>query len=584
MYHFRMISMIMKKMITHDAIDDYLKFVDENPDAISEEVKLLIKNIVTPTLRRDDIFFDSETLDKCIAFCERWFYPLFPFQKFHYAFVFMYEKENPENVIFRDIFDLMGRGNGKDGYLMPLALFLLSPMYGVFNYNIDIIANGEDQAKDSFEILYDMLEANKKIMRKMFYWNKTVIIGRKTRSRLKYNTSNAKTKDGKKSGMLIFNELHGYEDYKQLNVFTSGFGKVKHARTWTISTNGIVRDGPLDEKIELSMSVLHGEANYLRMFPFICRMKREDVHKPMKKNLETNDPNDIDTTLWEQANPSLRYLPILRSALIFDYYNFLTKPSYKTEFYSKRMNIPMQDHEQALTSWNNILKASYSDVEQKIPRDTYVEPGSSAVVGIDFAQFNDFASVGLLFLKNEEYIWQSKTWICGRSKHFCEIKFPFDKYGSPGFMDFEVIDEDYIHEDYLVRWVVDAMRMYRIQKIVLDSHRYQLMKRSFESYGISVESRDNPSGMIRMIRINQSVYNIVAPFIEKLFVDGTINIGDSAIMRWAINNTALQIKKDGLLTFEKIEPKLRKNDPFMALVHACQARELLEKKVIQIWM
>ena len=58
-----------------------------------------------------------------------------------------------------------------------------------------------------------------------------------------------KTKDGKQTGMIIFNELHAYEDYKQLNVFRSGLGKIIHARKVTITTNGTVREGPLDEKI-----------------------------------------------------------------------------------------------------------------------------------------------------------------------------------------------------------------------------------------------------------------------------------------------------------------------------------------------
>ena len=61
-----------------------------------------------------------------------------------------------------------------------------------------------------------MLEDNKKVMRKYFYWNKTEVINKITHSILRYNTANAKTKDGKQTGMIIFNELHAYEDYKQL--------------------------------------------------------------------------------------------------------------------------------------------------------------------------------------------------------------------------------------------------------------------------------------------------------------------------------------------------------------------------------
>lgn len=571
-------------MISCKEIDQYIEFVNNNPEAVSDDIKKLIKNVVIPTLENDNVYFDEDTFNKCLSFCEKWFYPLFPFQKFRYAFAFMYNKSNLEAVTFQDQFDLMGRGNGKDGYLMPLALFLLTPMYGVENYNIDIVATSEEQAINSFNVAYDMLEANKKLMRKMFYWNKTEIICRTTKSKLRYNTSNAKTKDGKQTGMIIFNELHAYEDYKQLNVFSSGLGKIKHARIWTITTNGTVRGGPLDEKIDEAVSVLNGEHNFLSMFPFLNRIDEKQIDVPMKKFLETFDDEDIDTMVWEQSNPSLRYMPILKHQLIEDYKKMIRTPSFKTEFYAKRMNRPMQAEEQSVTTWKNILRACYSDIDLKVPREINIKNGSLAVVGIDFATFNDFASAGFLFKNENEYTWIQKTWICSRSKFFNEIKFPFENIGEPGFDDFEVVDEDYIDERYLVSWIVENMKKYNVQKIVLDSHRYLLLKSSFENYGISVENRDNKDGLVRMIRLNNSVYNIVAPQIEKLFVEGNINFGDSSIMRWSTNNTALKRGKDGSLSFDKIEPKLRKNDPFMALVHAMQAKELLEIQKMIIYM
>ncbi len=578
------LRMVLHLMNLPKVVVEYIEFVSNNPDAISNDIKKLIENVVIPTFDDENTYFDEETFNRCISFCERWFYPLFPFQKFRYAMAFVYRKDNPDIVIFKEQFDLMGRGNGKDGYLIPLALFMLTPMYGVNNYNIDIVATSEEQAINSFDVAYNMLEENKKVMRKLFYWNKTEIICKQTKSKMRYNTSNAKTKDGKQTGMIIFNELHAYEDYKQINVFSSGLGKIKHARTWTITTNGVVRDGPLDEKISTAESVLNGEVNMLSMFPFLNRIDSKLIDKPMKKYLETFDENDIDITVWEQSNPSLRYMPVLKEQVITDYVKMLKTPSFKTEFYAKRMNRPMQRQEQTVTSWENILKASYSDVTRKIGRSQTVKNGSAAIVGIDFASFNDFASAGFLFEVDGETIWIQKTWICSRSKFFKEMKFPFDNIGQEGFKDFEVLDHDYIDERHLVGWVYENMMKYNVKKIVLDSHRFLLLKAAFEEYGITVESRDNKDGMVRMIRLNNSVYNIVAPQIEKLFIEGKINIGNSAMMRWAINNTAMKRGKDGSLSFDKIEPKLRKNDPFMAFVHAMQAKELLKTQVITLYM
>lgn len=570
-------------MIYCKEIEDYIKFVEENPDETDDEIKLLIKNIVKPTLSRDDVFFDSEMLDKAIQYCEKWYYKLFPYQKFAYALFFMYDKNNPDIVIFPDILIMMARGNGKDGMIMPLANFLQTHYYGVKNYHIDIVATSEEQALNSFNVVYQMLEDNKQVMRKFFYWNKTEVINKKTHSVLRFNTSNAKTKDGKQTGMIIFNELHAYEDYKQLNVYSSGLGKIRHSRTVTITTNGTVRDGPLDEKLRLSKQILNGEENFLGLLPIIYKMKNKKlVDIPMKKFLETKDKNDIDITMWCQANPSLRYMPVLRNAIIKDYIKMQKQKSYRVEFYAKRMNIPQQDEEMTVTEWDFILKASYSDVENEIPRATGDINGNLAIVGIDFASLNDFASSGFLFKKNGEYIWRQRTWICSKSKFFGDIKFPFDNKGQEGFEDFEVVNTETIDAEDIILWILSEMTKYNVKKIVLDTYRYKLLEEIFRKYGVSIETKENPYGLVRMIRYPASIAAIVAPRIEVAFANGNINIGNSAIMRWAINNTCVKNGKDGNKKYEKIEPKLRKNDPFMAFVAAMSVQELLDVEVIYV--
>lgn len=572
-------------MICCKEIEEYIKFVEDNPNEIDDEIKLLIKNIVKPTLSRDDVFFDEDKYYKCIRYCEKWYYKLFPYQKFIYAFVFMYENKNRDVVIFPDIFILMGRGNGKDGMIMPLANFLQTHYYGVKNYHIDIVATSEEQALNSFNVVYNMLEDNKEIMKKYFYWNKTEVINKITHSILRYNTANAKTKDGKQTGMIIFNELHAYEDYKQLNVYSSGLGKIIHSRTVTITTNGTVREGPLDEKISLSVPILHGENNLLGLLPIIYKISNKKfVDLPMKKYLETEDKKDIDITYWVQANPSLRYRPTLLNEMIRDYTKMQKQKSYRVEFYAKRMNLPQQDEEEAVTDWNNILRASYKDIDKEIERPIGNVEGRKAIIGIDYASLNDFASAGFLFKIDGEYVWRHRTWICSKSKFYGDIKFPFDNIGQEGFQDFVIVNTEVIDAEEIILWLITEMSKYNIQKWIMDMYRFLLLKSIFEKYGISIETKENPYGQVRMIRKFDSIMAIVAPRIETGFAEGKINIGNSAIMRWAINNTATKIGKDGNKKYVKIEPKLRKNDPFMAFVAAMSAQELLDEKVIYAYV
>ena len=133
-------------MIQCQEIDDYLKYAKQHPGWINKKRKLLIKNIVEPLLRRNDVFFDEKTYKNCIKYCEKYYYKLFPYQKFVYAFAFMYKEDMP---LFPKFFIMMGRGNGKDGFMVPLINFFQTPLYGVRNYHIEIIANSESQAKDT---------------------------------------------------------------------------------------------------------------------------------------------------------------------------------------------------------------------------------------------------------------------------------------------------------------------------------------------------------------------------------------------------------------------------------------------------
>lgn len=560
----------MKKIYVKE-IEEYLEYYHKCPNVFNLERKLLIENIVNPTLKRDDIFFDDETYHRCIKYCERWYYPLFPYQKFVYAFVFMYERIK-DIPLFRTFFIMIGRGNGKDGFIMPLLNFLTTQYYGIPNYDLEIVCNSEDQCIDSYNVIYDMFERNKIIMKKHFYWNKEYYINKKTRSRGRFNTSNAKTKDGKKPGVLLLNELHAYETYKQINVHTSGIGKKHHGRIFILTSDGDVRDGPLDDYKAESFRILNGEANVLRYFPFICKMDSEEA---------VDNPN-----LWEQANPSIPYMPDLLEAIRIDYEEQKRFPSKRSEFYSKRMNLPRNKEEQIVTSWDNILKASYSDVKNKIERETPNLHGKQVLVGIDFADINDFASVGFLMKEGEELIWRQKTWICKNSKFYQDIKFPFDNFGNKGYFDFEVVGTLSIDEDVMLDWMEEQIMIndYDLVKIILDTYRFKLLKQAFERRGYSIESKDNKSGLVRMIRYPASQAAIYAPYIETLFIKGLINIGDSAIMRWAINNTGVMEKKDGNKAYIKIEPKLRKNDPFMAMVAAITGHELLVENEIIVYI
>ena len=553
-------------MITCKEIDDYIAYCKEHPKWINRDRKLLIRNVVKPTLKRKDVFFDETTFRNCIRYLEANYYPLFPYQKFVLAFVFMYDTTG--EPLFPEIVMLMGRGNGKDGFMAPLANFFQTPLYGIPEYHVELVANSEQQIKDTFGVVYNRLYKNPKLKGK-FHVTKEVIENLETGSFLRYNTSNATTKDGKAPGCIFFNEFHAYENNDSVNVFESSEGKKRHFREIIITTNGYVREGPLDKLLDDCRVILEGGANPLGIFPFLCRLDRESEagkEEPMHK-----------------ANPSMEYLPTLQRAIERGWIKAKGDPEKYREYITKRCNLPQLREEQAVTSWKNILLCSYKDTKRKGVRKSQDTIGKMAIIGIDYADVRDFASAGVLTIDDEgNHKWRQHTWICSESPYLKSIKFPIENVGKAGFRDFEVVRAPVIPVDGIVDWCEEQMQDYAIVKITMDTYRYTLFKTVFEQRGITIESRDNPQGTVRLLRKIGSVCGIIAPTVEKLFSEHRIDYGDSAIMRWYTQNTGTLTDKYGNMQYVKIEPKLRKNDGFMAFVAAEFSADLLKETIIYV--
>ena len=166
-----------------------------------------------------------------------------------------------------------------------------------------------------------------------------------------------------RSGKVDFDEPHAYENWENINVFTTGLGKKPHPRRTYVSTNGDVRDGPLDQLIKKSEQILNGEIPDNGFLPFICRLDfEEEVH---------------DEANWDKANPSLPYLPTLREQMRREYADYLLDPVINNAFMTKRMNRPQGKKDTEVASWENILKTN-----EEVPDMS----GETCVCGIDFSK------------------------------------------------------------------------------------------------------------------------------------------------------------------------------------------------------
>jgi len=530
-------------------IDGYLNELGETIPASHD----MLQARIWISRKLENATIDTAKIVKAKELIERYFeIRLMPWELLVLALVHCYESDG--TLVFNEFFIMMGRGNGKNGFISGLAWYLTTRYHGVHGYNVDIIANSEDQAKTSFMDVYEMLCRTWEKSRRWFYKSLEIIRNIDTGSYIRYNTSNARTKDGKRSACLIFDEEHEYENSASIGVFSSGFGKRKHSRIFKITTNGYVRDGVLDSDLAIARDVLNGEIPSSRLCPLIYMMD--------------NDEQCDHPDLWMMSNPSLPYFPNLKIQMDQDFLKKAYDKQTELDWYTKRMNRPRSNMDIAVTEWENIAATN-----RPLPDMS----GWSCSVGIDYASFRDWASVDFHFKRNNNRFDISHSWLCKNNPDLQRIRAPWQQWAADGMVT--VVTAAEISPELLTEYIQQLGQKYSISKVLLDNYRFALMREALEKIGFDPKERKN------VVLIRPSDIMKVQPVIGSLFVNKLLTWGDCPPLRWAANNTKLVSAgktagtDTGNFYYAKIEAKSRKTDPFMAFVAATVGEDTIRPAI-----
>ncbi|WP_424474827.1 terminase TerL endonuclease subunit [Oceanobacillus kimchii] len=526
-------------MIQQKYVNEYIQAWRRGKLIFNQERIDLVEHLESEVLVRDDIYFDEEQIEKCINYIEKWYFQLELFQKFIIAFIFL-KYINRDKLFYKDIVIVIARGNGKNGLISGLADYFISPGHNIEGYNVDVVANSEEQAETSVKEVGNMKERNKNFMKKFFKWTATKITGKATLSEFKFRTSNADTKDGGRPGCLIFDEWHIYEEMKLINTLSSGLGKVKHRRRIFISTNGHVRGGFFDRFMEQCLEVLKGGSKRKNRFVFVCKMDSKD---------DVNHPE-----LWEKANPMFSkprspYAEELYDTVMDEYLDLEDDPSGRPEFMAKRMNLPQEDSTTRIASWKDIKATN-----KPIPYDRL--KNKPCVGAIDYSFIKDFTACGVLFKDGDDYIWDSHQYARRDFVKEANLKPPIFEWEQQGLIT--LLDEPAINIKHMVNYFCRMREQYGLTTIIGDTFRLDIVKTALEAEGFEVLYIRNP----------HAIYAKLAPRIEMLFAQQKIIFGDNPIMRWNTNNIAVKVKPDGNKDFLKKDEVRRKTDGFTAFVYA----------------
>lgn len=532
-------------------VSRYLESVEKDtPRACPEQHALAA--YIRRCFETEDIRVDTEQLARYLGLVKYFpFERLFPWEEFLLAlWDCTYKPDGTPR--WKTLLCMVGRGAGKDGFIAFDGACSVSPYNPVSHYNVDICANNEEQAVTPVKDLAEVLESPRyeAKLKRHYYHTKELIQGRKNKGVMKGRTNNPKGRDGMRSGKVVFNEVHAFENYDNIKVFITGQGKVAQPRVGIFTSNGEVSDGPLDDYLARGRRILfEGEADN-GFLPFICCLgSRDQVHDPEN---------------WYMANPSLFYLPHLRQEIEDEYREWVEHPEQNGDFLTKRMGLRAGQKEISVTDYEKVKATN-----RPLPDLT----GWSCTVGLDYAELSDWASVNYHFRRGPERFDINHTWICAKSKTLPRVKAPWRDWAARQLVT--VVDDVSIHPDLLAADIQAMARRYNVRMLAMDHYRWTLVSESLKKIGFDAADKRR----VKLVRPSDIM--MVDPVIQECFDRGYFCWGDQPHLRWAVNNTkrVRSSKKMGVDTgnfiYAKIEGKSRKTDPFMALVASMTAEPAL---------
>lgn len=522
-------------------VREYLELVESGVRPVCPE-QVALAALVRRIFETENITTDEALLADYLKLQKYFPFQLLPWEKFFIA-LHLCTFDADGEPRFDTAVCFVGRGAGKDGLISYIGACMLSPYNPVPRYDVDICAANEEQAMrpllDVCEVLDNPKYAAK--LNRHYYHTKELAQGRRNKGCMKGRTNNPKGRDGMRSGMIVFNEVHSYENYDNITVFSTGQGKVPQPRTGYYSSNGNVSDGPYDDQLDKCRRILFdGEADGGTL-PFICCI-------PDKKAVH-NEAN------WHMANPSLYAFPHLLKKIRKEYDSWIENPERNSDFLTKRMGLRSGAKEIAVTDYEKVRATN-----RPLPDLT----GWSCTVGIDYAELNDWAAVNLHFRRGEERYDINHAWVCLQSKTLSRVKPPWREWGERGFLT--IVDDVSISPTLLAEYVREASKKYNIKKLALDHFRWTMVSEAFSAIGWDAKNKDK----VKLIRPSDIMS--IDPVIQELFDRERLHWGDNPCLRWAVNNTkrVRSSKKQGSDTgnfyYAKIEAKSRKTDMFMAFV------------------
>ena len=508
------------EILMNNYIYEYFQQIRDGSIVVGKWVLLLYEYIVKG-LENKTFYFAPKKANRAIKFIENYCHhskgrndllKLELWQKALVSVIFGIVDENGLRQ-FREVVLIIARKNGKSllGAAIMAYMSFLDEEYGAEIY---CLAPKLDQAEIVYSCFWQMCQAEEDLKNKIqkrgrlsdYYIEDSNTV-------IKKIAFNAKKSDGFNPHFTLCDEIAswvGEAGKKQYEVMKSALGARKQPMILSCTTSGYVNEGIYDELFKRGTRFLLGDSKEKRLLPVFYMIddvdKWNDINELAKSNPNLGVSVSVDYMLEEIA--------VAEGSL-----------SKKAEFLTKYCCIK-QSSSQAWLSTKIIDEAVCETIRPEDFTNCY------AVGGVDLSMTTDLTSACIVIEKNGiEYVI-SHFWLPAEKleEAIARDDIPYREMVERGVLTLS--GEGFVDYNDVFLWFIGLVTNYKIMPLVIGYDRY--------SSQYLVNQLKNDGGFL-----TDDVYQgwNMTPAINKLegeLKEGSIKIGDNALLRVHLLDTALQ--------------------------------------------
>lgn len=541
---------------------EYYKRCRAGEIIIGRELKTTLESLIQDIFCRSDVYrFDLTEAHKRIKFIEteiKHFESPFAGKPFILAInqkaiaeaifgFYVYDPETSDGGRwarrFQEIFLLVARKNGKTPFVA--ALVLAEWFCGDAGQKVMCASNDYDQAGLIFDCINAFREESRAVskvthknIKGIFFGNpkqrkKTGKFSAQNKGAIKKMSAKSGAKEGRNLKLVIVDEVHEMKDSSTVLPLQTSVSTQDEPLYFEITTEGIVRDGYLDDRLSKARKALKGESD-TDASRWLIWLYTQDSEAEI-----WNDPSS-----WTKSNPLLG-IAKKRSYL-------QAKVETARHSGTDRAFILAKDFNIKQLSSNAWLEEKYIVCDATFDLADFT--GCWCICGVDLAETNDLCACTFLFMKPNDPVKYLHTMY-----FVTEVKAgdgqSTDSPTNPEKKDYRqweaeglcrIVKDNVIDDVVVAEYIWEVWEKFRIRpfRVGYDEwHAKEFAKRVDKNFNV---------GTTVKIRMTPETLNVPTRNIEEDLRARLINYQNNAICRWNFRNTAIRYDRNGFVMPTKI--------------------------------